>query len=333
MASEIFDDKSNHVIPFILSHLSSPNTPKDRPFFIGLNGVQGAGKTVLTSTLNSTLTSPPYSLSIVVFSLDDLYLPHSSQVSLAAANPDNPLLQHRGQPGTHDIPLLVSIFSDLRHNRRTQIPTYDKSRFSGQGDRAPESEWHTVNVDPANPVRVVLFEGWCVGFQPLTQRQLATAHSAAVSRLHDTTSYSHHQGQLAHHSLASVTAINDALRQYRQIWSYFNVFVHIDAADPMYVYKWRLEQEATTKHDKGVGMSDEQVKKFVDGYYPSYELYTDALRRGLFVDRENVKGSEPNIHAPAPLFVHRHPFNPPPTFWLSIPTRTLPSPYEVYHVS
>ncbi|RMZ87628.1 hypothetical protein DV736_g5137, partial [Chaetothyriales sp. CBS 134916] len=295
MPPEIFDDKSNHVIPFILSHLSSPNTPRDRPFFIGLNGVQGAGKTLLTSTLKSILTSPPYFLSTVAFSLDDLYLPHCSQVSLAAANPDNPLLQHRGQPGTHDIPLLMSIFSDLRHNRRTQIPTYDKSRFLGQGDRVPESEWRTVNTDPSIPVRVVLFEGWCVGFQPLTSHQLATAHAAAVSRLHHTTSHTHYPGQLAHHSLASVAAINNALGQYRQIWSYFDVFVHIDAADLLNVYKWRLEQEATTKRDKGVGMSDEQVKKFVDGYYPSYELYTNALRRGLFVppstvEGENVKG-------------------------------------------
>ncbi|RMD41676.1 hypothetical protein DV735_g3457, partial [Chaetothyriales sp. CBS 134920] len=267
MASEVLDDKSRHVIPFILSHLASPNTPKDRPFFIGLNGVQGAGKTVLTSALKSTLSSPPYSIPTLVFSLDDLYLPHSEQLSLAAANPDNRLLQHRGQPGTHDIPLLLSIFNDLRHNRPTRIPFYDKSRFSGQGDRAPESEWQAVNTDAAHPVRVVLFEGWCVGFQPLTADQLATTHAAA--------------GQLGHHSLASVTTINIALAQYQQIWSYFDVFIHIDAADPLSVYKWRLEQEATTRRTTGrPGMSDEQVKKFVDGYYPSYELYTNALRAG-----------------------------------------------------
>jgi hypothetical protein len=51
---EIVDDKSQHCIPFLLDrlrvhterHRGNPNTP---PFFIGLNGVQGAGKTVLVS--------------------------------------------------------------------------------------------------------------------------------------------------------------------------------------------------------------------------------------------------------------------------------------------
>ena len=50
---EIVDDKSEHCIPFILERLkqhrehyeSKGETPP--PFFLGLNGVQGAGKTTL----------------------------------------------------------------------------------------------------------------------------------------------------------------------------------------------------------------------------------------------------------------------------------------------
>lgn len=56
---EIVDDKSQHCIPFLLERLrihteryrqpdGSANAP---PFFLGLNGVQGAGKTVLVSAL------------------------------------------------------------------------------------------------------------------------------------------------------------------------------------------------------------------------------------------------------------------------------------------
>ena len=65
---EIIDDKAQHVVPFILSllaehqktHSSSSHEP---PFFIGLNGVQGAGKTVLVdhsqeNTDISTTQSP-----------------------------------------------------------------------------------------------------------------------------------------------------------------------------------------------------------------------------------------------------------------------------------
>lgn len=51
--AQIFDDKSEHCIPFILDHVqqhrrlhtSRGETPS--PFFVGLNGVQGAGKTTL----------------------------------------------------------------------------------------------------------------------------------------------------------------------------------------------------------------------------------------------------------------------------------------------
>lgn len=53
---EIIDDKSPHVIPFLLSLLDAHkkrHPTKTPPFFIGLNGVQGAGKTVLVSLVLS----------------------------------------------------------------------------------------------------------------------------------------------------------------------------------------------------------------------------------------------------------------------------------------
>ncbi len=47
--------------------------------------------------------------------------------------------------------------------------------------------------------------------------------------------------------------------------SQLDAFIHIDAFDPQYVYKWRLEQEAGLRQVKGSGMTDDQVKEFVDG--------------------------------------------------------------------
>lgn len=49
---EIFDDKSQHCIPFLLDRLKEHQArygddADAPPFFLGLNGVQGAGKTVL----------------------------------------------------------------------------------------------------------------------------------------------------------------------------------------------------------------------------------------------------------------------------------------------
>jgi D-glycerate 3-kinase len=50
---EIIDDKSEHCVPFILDRIKEHRKAfdlkgdKPTPFFVGLNGVQGAGKTTL----------------------------------------------------------------------------------------------------------------------------------------------------------------------------------------------------------------------------------------------------------------------------------------------
>jgi D-glycerate 3-kinase len=123
--STIIDDKSPHVIPFTLTHLTahltSPNSA--RPFILALNGIQGIGKTTLVTALASALaeslrTLEPPSASalalsdsaVLVLSLDDFYLTHADQTALAAANPENALLHQRGEPGTHDVTLLVETF-------------------------------------------------------------------------------------------------------------------------------------------------------------------------------------------------------------------------------
>lgn len=70
---EIVDDKSQYCIPFLLERLrvhaerhrqpdGSANAP---PFFLGLNGVQGAGKTVLVSCAIRPTTKVPTSGQLV----------------------------------------------------------------------------------------------------------------------------------------------------------------------------------------------------------------------------------------------------------------------------
>ncbi|EAW20519.1 TDA10 family protein [Aspergillus fischeri NRRL 181] len=286
---EIIDDKSQYCIPFLLKRLEAhqarygndpSNTP---PFFLGLNGVQGAGKTVLVSILQSTLRAPPYSLPVVTISLDDFYLTHEQQQTLAKTFPSNPLLQHRGQPATHDLPLAEKVFESLRAGRPTAIPQYDKSAYSGQGDRVPESQWETVNGDGQDKIKVVIFEGWCVGFRALDDRVLREKWEAAV-RQKDQGGY---DGRLGHVKFEDVKAVNDALRKYDVLTDRLDALVHIDAHDLHFVYDWRQEQERTLRATKGTGMTEEQVSHFVDGYYPSYELFTEALREGAFKPASN----------------------------------------------
>ena len=89
-----------------------------------------------------------------------------------------------------------------------------------------------------------------------------------MEALQHSTSKKPYQGRLGHNSLKSVTTINDALRKYDEITSQLDAFIHIDALEPQYVYNWRLEQEAGLRASRGSGMTDDQVRHFVDGYYP-----------------------------------------------------------------
>jgi len=44
--------------------------------------------------------------SVISLSLDDFYYDHNNMLKVAQANPENPFLEFRGCPGTHDLKLL-----------------------------------------------------------------------------------------------------------------------------------------------------------------------------------------------------------------------------------
>lgn len=102
MSVPFIDDKASICIPFILTHLESHRSTApspSRPLIVGLNGMQGVGKTTLVAQLAEGLAKR--NIRTLVFSLDDFYLTHQDQVALAEANPDNALVQHRGEPGIY----------------------------------------------------------------------------------------------------------------------------------------------------------------------------------------------------------------------------------------
>ena len=93
---------------------------------------------------------------------------------------------------------------------------------------------------------------------------------------------------LKKHKLEHLQFVKEKLRDCDSIPDLFDAFIQIDSEDVGYVYGWRLEQEDHLREERGdpdAGMTSEQVVKFVDGYYPAYELYTERLRKGIFKDR------------------------------------------------
>lgn len=263
---------SNTLITPILTFIESYDLKnRSSPLVIGISGPQGSGKTTLVNHLVKQLSIPPSSLRIVSFSLDDIYLPHDELIALSKQNPDNRLLRHRGEPGTHDVDLGIETLESLLEGKATSIPSYDKSKFDGHGDRVPSSEW--VIAQP--PFDIILFEGWCLGFQAISRASVAEKQSIST-----------HPGTLSHHALDHLQFVNEKLKGYSRLWDKLDALVWLNAQDINFVYSWRLQQEHGMKAVLGRGMTDDQVKNFVDGYMPAYEMYIDGLMRGeLFVGK------------------------------------------------
>lgn len=144
---------------------------------VGLQGVQGTGKSTLAAELCAR--HPRWR----TLSLDDFYLPDDARARVAETEP---LWRVRGNPGTHDVALLRRALDALRRGEAARVPVYDKTRHGGRGDRCG---WTRVGGDG---VDVVLLEGWCVGYEPrgaeappeLARVDAALEAYAAVWRAH-----------------------------------------------------------------------------------------------------------------------------------------------------
>jgi D-glycerate 3-kinase len=282
------DTNVNQALDLLIPKIKSQREQSSRPIILGISGLQGSGKSTWASKLVEILSSK-HQLYTVTISLDDVYKKHDDLIAQRDQDPSNKLYRTRGQPGTHEEQLAADFFEELRNYRgenELRIPSFDKSQFNGEGDRAPVSAWPTISRKPD----VVVFEGWCVGFQPLSASAVEEKYKLAIA------------GELpintpAQHELKHLLEVNDNLKRYCDAFMgprHFDFFVHLDTTDLRNVYTWRLQQEHKMIEAKGSGMSDDQVRAFIDGYMPSYELYLDGLRNGLFEEKGRMVRVELN---------------------------------------
>ncbi|MCC7403032.1 MAG: hypothetical protein IT288_01420 [Bdellovibrionales bacterium] len=222
--------------------------PSSRSFFVGISGAQGCGKSTLALILRDCFAL--FGCPTTAISIDDFYRTRKELDELARANSENPYLQMRGYPGTHDVALGLDVLTRLKlihPGDEVQIPRFDKSAFSGKGDRRPTTE--RTPVPSSN--QVVIVEGWMLGFRALPSLQIADEN---------------------------LRQINSFLPDYETWYRQLDSFIHLDPKEIEFVLQWRVEAEQNMRHSGLSGMSDEEVKKYVQAFLPAYRTYLPGLR-------------------------------------------------------
>lgn len=227
------------------------------PFFIGVNGCQGSGKSTLSGLL-SYLLNHYYAKKSIVLSLDDFYL--SKQERNQLAKKVHPLLATRGVPGTHDTNLIASVFKALSMGNDVDIPVFDKSI----DDRASQAHWQDIRAN----VDIVIMEGWCWG----TQAETAAALIKPINDFEATHDSDGTWRRFVNKQLA---------KDYMPLYSQMDQWIFLKAPSFASVYAWRLQQErklAVVCAGSHL-MSDAEVLTFIQ-YYQRLTVHTLCTLEG-----------------------------------------------------
>ena len=192
-----------------------------RPYFVGLAGGQGTGKTT-TSSLIKIILSKYFKLNVFRISIDDFYKTRKERISLSKRV--HPMLFTRGVPGTHDINMMLNFFRKSKSNKfeRLKLPTFNKAI----DDRFRKKYWYDLKTRPD----VIIFEGWCVGAKSEKNNTL----KKTINLMEKTKD----QKQIWR------KYVNDQLKsKYKKLYSHLNCLIYLKAKNFSLLQKWRLKQE------------------------------------------------------------------------------------------
>ncbi|CEG50459.1 Predicted kinase [Plasmopara halstedii] len=213
---------------------------------VGISCPQGGGKTTLSVFMQEALAF--VGKKCAVMSMDDVYWKYDQQMAIAKANPGNPLLQYRGNPGTMDVSLLMRIVYECKTSTNViALPRYDKSCNNGRGDRAPFCDWDRR----LGPLDVLIIEGWCMGFQAVEDPVLGMS--------------------------ANMKAVNEELRAFNKFYEELDALIVIQIDNLDWIYDWREQPEQLLREAGKPAMTSDEVRDFVDRFMPAYKTYLKTL--------------------------------------------------------
>ncbi len=246
-----FKNKERMIKSFLipLCFWISKKSENKRPYFVGLAGGQGTGKTTISSLIRIILTKY-FRLNVFRISIDDFYKTRKERINLSKRV--HPMLLTRGVPGTHDINMMLNFFKNSKSKKfkRLKLPTFNKAI----DDRFNKKKWYDLKKRPD----VVIFEGWCVGAKSEKNNTLKKTINKMEKNKDQKFIWRKY--------------VNDQLKtKYKKLYSQLNCLIYLKAKNFNLLQKWRLKQERKlrTKNKKNLNtkiMSREDVLSFMQTY-------------------------------------------------------------------
>jgi len=246
-----FKNKERMIKSFLipLCFWISAKAEKKRPYFVGLAGGQGTGKTTISSLIKIIL-SKYFKLKVFRISIDDFYKTRKERISLSKRV--HPMLLTRGVPGTHDINMMLSFFKKAKSKKfkRLKLPSFNKAI----DDRFNKKKWYDLKNQPD----VIIFEGWCVGAKSEKKDTL----KKTINFMEKTKDQKQIWRKYVNQQLKS---------KYRNLYSQLDCLIFLKAKSFNLLQKWRLKQERKLRMQsknklKSKIMNNEDVLNFMQTY-------------------------------------------------------------------
>ena len=246
-----FKNKERMIKSFLipLCFWISKKADKKRPYFVGIAGGQGTGKTTSSSLIKIILTKY-FKLKVFKISIDDFYKTRNERISLSKKV--HPMLLTRGVPGTHDIDMMLKFFKKVKSKKfkRLKLPTFNKAI----DDRFNKKKWYDLKEKPD----VIIFEGWGVGAKAEKNNTL----NKTINLMEKNKDKKKIWRKYVNQQLKS---------KYKNLYSQLNCLIYLRAKNFNLLQKWRLKQERklllnSKKNSKLKIMNKEDVLSFMQTY-------------------------------------------------------------------